>query len=112
MALRVSRRGLDLGGKVEETVRDNVKDSWVLVPITGSMVQIKGVRVLRLCDERDGGKYMSPRDQKGRGCEVSCDPMVSPNVLAYAHPLLAPFTHFNGYPDAYCIKCHWCSQSH
>lgn len=42
MALRVSRRGLDLGGKVEEAVREDVKDSWVLVPITGSMVQIGG----------------------------------------------------------------------
>lgn len=67
MALRVSRRGLNLGGKVEETVRDGVQDSWVLEPITGSMVQISGIRVLRPCDERDGGKYRSPREVINRG---------------------------------------------
>lgn len=69
MALRVSRRGLDLGGKVEETVRDSVKDSWVLVPIIGSIVQMRGIRVLRPCDERDEGEHRSPRDQEGRGRE-------------------------------------------
>lgn len=67
MALRVSRRGLNLGGKVEETVRDGVQDSWVLVPITGSMVQIRGICVLRPWDERDGGKYRSPREVIKRG---------------------------------------------
>lgn len=55
---------------------------------------------MREMEENTGAQEEGSRGESARGCEVSCDPVVSPNVVACPRPLLAPSTHFNGHRDA------------
>ena len=68
MALRVSRRGLDLGGKVEDSQR-RCEGQLGVSAYNRKYGPDQRIRVLRPCEKRDGGKYRSPRDQERRGRE-------------------------------------------
>lgn len=67
--------------------------------------------VMNEMEKNTGVQENWSRRERVRWWEVNCDHLLAPNVLVYTCPLLVPLTHFNGHPDAYCIKWHWGSQS-